>query len=146
MVRSLEANEEMSKASRSTSPDGMSIVNIRDVPSHLLARHDKKYTGSERPRLWSTEHMLDRKDASGVVLVSKNPPSTLEELHGWCLIRRCSGGLRLGPPYADHALSAKLVLVSAMKSASPRLVKDISLPKEAISELSEAEIAQASVW
>lgn len=90
MMRPLVAKEALRDDGGITSvPDG-SIVNIRELPLKLLVSHELKYTGFERPELWSQEHMFRRPDVFGYALVSKSPPTEVDEIKGWALTRRCS--------------------------------------------------------
>lgn len=137
MIRSLLAKEPLPK--NEGQADG-SLVNIHDVPLDLLVQHETKYTGFVRPRLWSKEHMFNRPDAAGHALVSRSPPQSVDDIKGWTVIRRCSGGIRIGPLYAQDAEAAKKVLIAAMETG-PKYIKDIPLPKEPISDLAEEKIA-----
>jgi hypothetical protein len=141
MMRPLVAKEPLPFSSRDLEASGQ-LVDIHDVPKTLLAQHDLKYTGFDRPELWSDEHMFNRPDVSGVALVGNAKPETPNDLQAWTILRRCSGGIRLGPLYADSQEATKLAVVAAMEKAKPILIKSVPLPKEPLSDGSEAEIAE----
>lgn len=138
LVRELASKEFLSTHDKAEA-DG-ELVNILRVPEKLLVEHELHLTGFERPKLWTGEHILDRPDVGGFALVTSGPPVSAGYIKAWVMTRRCSGGVRIGPLYAEDATSAKTVLIAAMKSATAKLVKDTPLPNEPISELSEAEI------
>ena len=140
MSRPLVSKKALPSENGTTRSPGGSIVDIRDVPTDLLVAHEFKYTGFERRRLWSQEHMFNRPDVIGFALVSKSPPIEVDNIKAWTLIRRCSGGARIGPLYAQDSFSANAVLATAMEAATPGMIRDLPLPNEAISELSGGEI------
>lgn len=112
------------------------IVGIRSVPPPLLVQHEAKYTGFERPALWSYEHIFSRKDVDGVAIVKKESPQAVDDLLAWTITRRCSGGIRVGPVYALDPESAKAVISAAMEKSTPKVVQDVPLPGEAMNEWS----------
>lgn len=117
------------------------IVDLRQVPQTLLVQHELKYTGFERPALWSDEHIFDRKDVDGVAIASQESPRTVDDLRAWAVIRRCSGGIRLGPVYASDSAAAKAVIAAAMERATPKAIQAVPLPKETMNEWSSDKIA-----
>ena len=145
MVRDLVSKSPL-PADSGAEPHGEGlVVDIREVHPKFLAEHELKYTGFERPMLWSDEHMFSRPDVSGVALVSRSPPQTADDIEGWIILRRCSAGLRLGPLYAQDSVSARAILVAAMNLAKPKLIKDVPLPGEPISDLPENEISEKAM-
>lgn len=139
MTRPLVSRESL-PTSQSRLWPGHSVIDIRDVPFGLLTAHDLKYTGFERPGLWSEENMFSRTDVFGSALGSKSPPTVIEHVKAWVLVRRCTGGFRVGPVYAEDAAVANIVLATTMKSASPGVVKANPIPGELISDSSEDEV------
>jgi hypothetical protein len=127
-------------------PDGLRIIDIKEVPSHMLAEHDLKWTGFERPRQWTHEHLFSRPDVKGVAIMGP-----VDQLVAWAINCRCSGGIRIGPVYADNAVAAKAVLTAAMNLASPEAIEELPLPDEAMNDLSVSDISMkatlaAEVW
>ena len=141
MMRPLVAKKTLPSDTGPTRALQSSIVGIRDVPTDLLVAHELKYTGFERPRLWSREHTFHRPDVNGFALVSKSPPTEIDNIQAWTVIRRCSGGVRIGPLYAQDSVSANSVLAAAMEAVRPEMIRDLPLPNEPISNISEGEIA-----
>ena len=140
MMRPLVSKQPFDEMTDTTQPAGILIVDVRSVPLDLLASHELKHTGFERPRLWSQEHMFHRPDVSGFALVSSSRPTQVDDIKAWALTRRCSSGVRIGPVYAQDAKSARLVLAATMKNVKPNMIRDVPLPNEPISEFSEEEI------
>lgn len=122
------------------------LVDIRQVPRRLLAASDSKYTGFERPALWCNDYLFDRPDVSGFALVTDGNPKHVDDLLAWTVIRRCSGGFRIGPVYAQDASSAKSVLAAAMKAATVDGILNVPLPNEAMNTWPDEQIRdQASL-
>ncbi|KAK3677882.1 hypothetical protein LTR78_001977 [Recurvomyces mirabilis] len=126
------------------------FIQIYDVPLHLLAQHEQKYTGFQRPALWSNEHLFERDDIDGVALASTDNPQTVNDLQGWTIIRRSLHGPRIGPLYAENAEVAQAVLERAIELANVKFV-DAVHPDDPYEDMSEAEIAEkayitAEVW
>lgn len=117
------------------------IIAIRNVPRTLLVQHEAKYTGFERPALWSNEHMFNRKDVDGVAVAKSESPKTADDLLAWTITRRCSGGVRIGPVYASDSASAKAAIVAAMEKATPKAIQDVPLPSEIMNEWTAEKIA-----
>lgn len=117
------------------------IVDIRSVPQTLLVQHETKYTGFERPALWSDEHLFRRKDVGGVAIVRNGSPQTVDDLLAWTITRRCSGGIRIGPVYARDSAAAKTVIAAAMEKSTPKAVQDVPLPGVAMHEWSAEKIS-----
>lgn len=151
MMRPLVSKQPFHEKPDIMQPAGTSILDVRHVPPKLLVAYELKYTGFERPRLWSEDHVFHRPDICGTVLVSKLPPAEVGDIRAWTLTRRCSGGARIGPVYAEDTASAKFVLAAAMENVGPATVKHVPLPNEPISDLTEDEIDDkatlvAEVW
>lgn len=116
------------------------IIDIRNVPLRLLVRDEAKYTGFERPALWSNEHIFNRKDVDGVAVANRESPQSADDLLAWAITRRCSGGIRVGPVYAKDPAAAKAVIATAMEKATPKAIQDAPLPSEAMNEWSVDKI------
>ena len=150
MMRPLVSKQPFGELKDTMQPADTFIVDVRKIPFELLVSHELKYTGFERPRLWSQENMFHRPDVSGWALVSRSP-IVVGDIKAWALTRRCSGGVRIGPVYAQDATSARLVLMATMKEVDPGMIRDVPLPNEPISDLSEEDIVEkatlvAEVW
>ncbi|KAK5117226.1 hypothetical protein LTR62_005843 [Meristemomyces frigidus] len=92
------------------------FFNIYEIPLHLLAAHELRYTGFERPALWSNEYFFERDDVDGVALVRGGDlPQGVDDVRGWAIVRRCFQGSRVGPLYAESAEVAQAVLQKAME-------------------------------
>lgn len=125
MVRPLVAKEPIPTLEV---PSGLHVVDIRQIPQDLLRQLELKYTGFDRPKLWSDEHMFNRPDVSGSAIVSNPNPQHLDQLKAWALTRRCSGGIRIGPLYAEDLTSARLALSAVMELATPGSIEKVPLP------------------
>ena len=119
--------KELLPASETKLVPGDAVVDIRKVLFEFLIANELKYAGFEQPKLRSQEHMFSRPDVSGFTLVSMSPPTAIEHVKSWVLIRCCSRGARFGPVYAEDATTGKLVIAAAMESADPRLVKEFRI-------------------
>lgn len=117
------------------------VVDIRAVPKALLVQQELRYTGFERPALWSDEHIFNRKDVQGFAVVAKPKAESVDDLLAWVVTRRCSGGIRIGPLYASDAGSAKAALLAAMNCVTPAEIKKMPLPNEAMNGWSDDRIA-----
>lgn len=118
------------------------LVDLRTIPTELLAKHETKYTGFERPKMWEHSNIFKRPDAKGFALVSSKHPESVDDLLAWTLNRRCANGIRIGPIYARDVASAKAVLVAAMRAATVQSIKDVPMPSVGLSDLSESEITE----
>ncbi|KAM3424674.1 hypothetical protein BST61_g6661 [Cercospora zeina] len=142
---------EQSPLPRLELPEGARMVEIRDVSPELLAEHELSITGFERPALWSNEHLFRRPDVQGVALVLKSSPESAKDLCGWAINRRCSGGVRIGPVYANDPASARAVLVAAMELATVKAIRSVSLPDEEMNGFTPEQITEratlvSEVW
>lgn len=151
MIRSLVAKAPIQEAAKLPLPPGTRIVEIREVPRALLAEHELKYTGFDRPKLWSDEHLFDRQDVEGIAIVSNAGLRTVDDVKAWAINRRCSGGIRIGPVYADGPDLAQAVLAAAMSLGTPQKIQVVPLPNEAMNEWPAAQVVDnatlvAEVW
>lgn len=129
---------------------GCKVVDIKIVPLGLTVKSDLGITGFERQQLW-TKDFLARPDVYGFAVVTELPVTTVQQIEAWVVVRRCSLGFRIGPTYGQNVTAVKLALTAAMQKATPKLIQDIRLDKESISDESEEEIADkaelyAEVW
>lgn len=132
----------VAKKSAPTPQTDSHIIDVRQVPQELLAQHEAKYTGFERPGLWSDEHMFNRKDVNGLAISKSESPQTVDDLLAWTITRRCSGGIRIGPVYAKDPAAAKTVIAAAMEKATPKSIQNVPLPSQAMNEWSVEKIAE----
>lgn len=126
------------------------LIDARYVPKHLLVQFELKYTGFERPQLWSNKHLLNRTDFMGLALATSMKPTSVDDLLALVVNRRCAGGVRIGPVYACDAASAEYVLCSAMRDADSAVIED-AMPGVTLSGLPDHEILDkatlaAEVW
>lgn len=127
------------------------MLSLDQVPHYLLAEHELKLTGVQRTKLWTEENIFSRPDAQGWALVRRAPPQVVEDILAWTVIRRCSGGARIGPVYADNAVCARSVLAQAMNAADVDYIKALRLENEPMNTWSSERIRQeatmiAEVW
>lgn len=151
MSRPLASKKEVRASAEVEVTTTTHLVSLDNVPHHLLAEHELKYTGFERRGLWNGKNMFDRPDVIGWALASKAKPDSVDDIFAWSMVRRCSSGARVGPVYAHDAESAKVVLAAAVKTASVQYIKTIPLENEPLSSLSDNEINEnaslvAEVW
>jgi GNAT superfamily N-acetyltransferase len=91
--------------------EGERIVDLKSLSLEELAKSDFAHSGLERSRLWTTEALFHRRDATGLAVVDQR-----NALIGWLLIRKCEVGYRFGPVYAERKGVASLLLRTAMQN------------------------------
>ncbi|KAF2216880.1 hypothetical protein CERZMDRAFT_104487 [Cercospora zeae-maydis SCOH1-5] len=132
-------------------PEGAQMIAIRDVPPELLAEHELNITGFQRPALWSNEHLFGRRDVQGVALALTSSPKSANDICGWTINRRCSGGVRIGPVYANNPASARAILVAAMELATAKAIRSVQQPDDEMNDFTAEQITEratlvSEVW
>lgn len=151
MGRPLVAKESIHAAVELTVTSSIHVISLDSIPHHLLVEHELMYTGFERRSLWNDKHMFGRPDVHGWALVSKLKPETVDDIYAWSMIRRSSGGARIGPVYARDAETAKVVLALATKAVTAAYIQSVPMQGEPMSSWGEAKINDeaslvAEVW
>ncbi|KAF2723897.1 hypothetical protein K431DRAFT_263728 [Polychaeton citri CBS 116435] len=136
MTRSLVAKQPTVEPTNALHDNGI-LIDLRDVPQHLLVEHELKHTGFERKGLWTDKNMFSRPDVLGYAVVTKKELTSVDDLIAWTLVRRCSGGCRVGPVYSNDPKSAKAVLSAAMDACTSQFLRRTPLPKEPMSDWDE---------
>ncbi|KAI4724438.1 hypothetical protein E4T49_07845 [Aureobasidium sp. EXF-10728] len=96
------------------------LVDIKDVPHHLLTKSDLDHTGFERKQLWS-EKFFSRSDLFGFSLIDADGASKKEDIRAWTVVRQVPQGYRLGPVYAADQESARRIILAAMEHTMRRI-------------------------
>ncbi|KAK6001974.1 hypothetical protein QM012_002464 [Aureobasidium pullulans] len=125
----------------------LQLVDIKDVPHHLLAKSDLDHTGFDRKKLWS-ENFFSRPDLFGFALINEEGARTDEDVRAWTVVREVPQGYRLGPVYAADQESAHRIIVAAMEHAMQR-IKNASttsaMPQPRV-ENAAAHTITAEIW
>ena len=96
------------------------VVELSSVPFEQLLGFDSAVFGSERERFLRT--WIDRPAGHALACVRG------EELAGYGVLRRCRGGTKIGPLFADEQDVAEALLTGLLASAGPRTEVFIDMP------------------
>ncbi|KAI5202899.1 hypothetical protein E4T39_04533 [Aureobasidium subglaciale] len=129
-------------------PDtNLRLIDIKDVPYHLLTESDLDHTGFERKRLWG-EKFFSRSDVSGLALIGGEGARNIADIRAWTVVRQVPPGYRLGPVYATDQEFARRIVLASMEHAMGRMENTstnsaISCPRV---ENSIAHTITAEIW
>ncbi|KAI5255722.1 hypothetical protein E4T42_01823 [Aureobasidium subglaciale] len=105
----------------SRDPDtNLRLIDIKDVPYHLLAESDLDHTGFKRNRLWG-EKFFSRSDVFGLALLGGEGATKTADIRAWTVVREVPQGYRLGPVYATDQESARRIVLASMEHAMGRI-------------------------
>ncbi|KAI5239829.1 hypothetical protein E4T43_06520 [Aureobasidium subglaciale] len=96
------------------------LIDIKDVPYHLLAESDLDHTYFKRKRLWG-EKFFSRSDVFGLALLGGEGATKTADIRAWTVVREVPQGYRLGPVYATDQESARRIVLASMEHAMGRI-------------------------